>query len=163
MSAGHGTVRRLDRGADRDAYCQQFDAAAAEMRVLRRQLTSGQYAGARTCGRHAFTVQSPGNRLQRATSRLDSFPGQNARDRISSICFKQGGQIRVSNWAKFKVANSQVRILDPSVNRWVSINPNSWLGRENRRSEIRRVGVQHEFVAIEDWRQRSRDDVDHIK
>jgi hypothetical protein len=41
-----GTVRRLDRGVDRDAYSSQFDAAAVEMRVLRRQLTSGQFAGA---------------------------------------------------------------------------------------------------------------------
>ena len=34
-----GTIRRLDRGADRDVRSQQFDAAAVEMRVLRRQLT----------------------------------------------------------------------------------------------------------------------------
>ena len=36
-----GTVRRLDKGADRDMYSQQFDAAAVEMRVLRQQLTAG--------------------------------------------------------------------------------------------------------------------------
>ena len=36
-----GTVRRLDKGANRDMYSQQFDAAAVEMRVLRQQLTAG--------------------------------------------------------------------------------------------------------------------------
>jgi len=51
-----GTVRRLDRGADRDAYCQQFDAAAVEMRVLRRQLTSGQYAGATASAQRVLTL-----------------------------------------------------------------------------------------------------------
>ena len=51
-----GTVRRLDRGADRDLYCQQFDAAAVEMRVLRRQLTSGQYAGATASAQRVLTL-----------------------------------------------------------------------------------------------------------
>ena len=41
-----GTVRRLERGADRDTYSQQFDAAAVEMRVLRRHLTRSEFAGA---------------------------------------------------------------------------------------------------------------------
>ena len=41
-----GTIRRLDRGTDRNVYSPQFDAAAVEMRVLRRLLANGQLAGA---------------------------------------------------------------------------------------------------------------------
>ena len=41
-----GSVRRLDKGADANVYSSQFEAAAAEMRVLRRQLMNSQYAGA---------------------------------------------------------------------------------------------------------------------
>ena len=52
------TVRRLDRGADRDAYSSQFDAAAVEMRVLRRQLTSGQFAGATASAQRVLTLLS---------------------------------------------------------------------------------------------------------
>jgi hypothetical protein len=51
-----GTVRRLDRGADRDLYSSQFDAAAVEMRVLRRQLTSGEYAGATASAQRVLTL-----------------------------------------------------------------------------------------------------------
>ena len=51
-----GTIRRLDRGADRDVYSQQFDAAAVEMRVLRRQLTSGEDAGATASARRVLTL-----------------------------------------------------------------------------------------------------------
>ena len=53
-----GTVRRLDRGADRDVYSQQFDAAAVEMRVLRRQLNSGQYTGATASAQRVLTLLS---------------------------------------------------------------------------------------------------------
>jgi hypothetical protein len=54
-----GTVRRLDRGADRDVYSQQFDAAVVEMRVLRRQLTSGQFAGATASAQRVLTLIGP--------------------------------------------------------------------------------------------------------
>jgi hypothetical protein len=53
-----GTIRRLDRGADRDVYSQQFDAAAVEMRVLRRQLTCGEYAGAAASAQRVLTLLS---------------------------------------------------------------------------------------------------------
>jgi hypothetical protein len=51
-----GTVRRLDKGADRDVYSQQFDAAAVEMRVLRRQLAGGEYAGATASAKRVLTL-----------------------------------------------------------------------------------------------------------
>jgi hypothetical protein len=41
-----GTIRRLDRGAERDVYSQKFDAAAVEMRVLRRLLAHSEFIGA---------------------------------------------------------------------------------------------------------------------
>jgi hypothetical protein len=41
-----GTIRRLDRGADRNAYSSQFEAAAVEMRVLRRFLAHSEFIGA---------------------------------------------------------------------------------------------------------------------
>jgi hypothetical protein len=40
------TIRRLDRGAERDVYSQKFDAAAVEMRVLRRLLAHSEFIGA---------------------------------------------------------------------------------------------------------------------
>ena len=51
-----GTIRRLDRGADRDVRSQQFDAAAVEMRVLRRQLTSSEYSSAAASGQRVLTL-----------------------------------------------------------------------------------------------------------
>ena len=51
-----GTIRRLDRGADRNVYIPQFEAAAVEMRVLRRQLTSGQCAGATASAQRVLTL-----------------------------------------------------------------------------------------------------------
>jgi hypothetical protein len=51
-----GTIRRLDRGADRDLYSSQFDAAAVEMRVLRRQLAGGEYAGATASAQRVLTL-----------------------------------------------------------------------------------------------------------
>ena len=51
-----GTIRRLDRGADRDAYSSQFDAAAVEMRVLRRQLANGEYGGATASAQRVLTL-----------------------------------------------------------------------------------------------------------
>ena len=53
-----GSVRRLDRGADANVYSSQFEAAAAEMRVLRRQVTSGQYAAAATSAQRVLTLLS---------------------------------------------------------------------------------------------------------
>jgi hypothetical protein len=39
-------IRQLDRGTDCDVYCSQFEAAAVEMRVLRRLLARGWFNGA---------------------------------------------------------------------------------------------------------------------
>ena len=39
------TIRRLDRGTDRDVYSSQFEAAAVEMRVLRQLLAHGWFGG----------------------------------------------------------------------------------------------------------------------
>jgi len=51
-----GTIRRLDRGADRDAYSQQFDAAEVEVRLLRRRLAGGEYVGARASARRVLKL-----------------------------------------------------------------------------------------------------------
>ena len=51
-----GTIRRLDRGADRDVRSEHFDAAAVEMCVLRRQLTSGEYASAAASAQRVLTL-----------------------------------------------------------------------------------------------------------
>ena len=40
-----GTIRQLDRGTDRGVYSSQFESAAVEMRVLRRLLVRGWFAG----------------------------------------------------------------------------------------------------------------------
>ena len=40
-----GAIRRLDRGAHRNLYSPQFEAAAVEMRVLRQLLAHGWFAG----------------------------------------------------------------------------------------------------------------------
>ena len=51
-----GTIRRLDRGADRDVYSQQFDAAAVEMRVLRRLLAHCEFIGATESARRVLRL-----------------------------------------------------------------------------------------------------------
>ena len=51
-----GTIRRLDKGDDRDVYSQQFDAAAVDMRVLRRQLAGGEYDGATASAKRVLTL-----------------------------------------------------------------------------------------------------------
>ena len=51
-----GTIRRLDRGTDRNVYSLQFDAAAVEMRVLRRLLVNGQLAGATASAQRVLTL-----------------------------------------------------------------------------------------------------------
>ena len=56
MGGDRGTVRRLDRGADRDVYSQQFDGAAVEMRLLRRHLDIGQFAGATASAQRVLTL-----------------------------------------------------------------------------------------------------------
>lgn len=53
-----GTVKRLDRGAAQNVYSSQFEAAAAEMRVLRRQIAGGQYAGATASAQRVLTLLS---------------------------------------------------------------------------------------------------------
>ena len=40
-----GSIRRLDRAANRDLYSPHFEAAAVEMRVLRQLLAHGWFAG----------------------------------------------------------------------------------------------------------------------
>ena len=51
-----GTIRRLDRGADQNVYSSQFEVAAVEMRVLRRQLISSQYGGATASAKRALML-----------------------------------------------------------------------------------------------------------
>jgi hypothetical protein len=51
-----GTIRRLDRGADQNAYSSQFEAAAVEMRVLRRLFANGQLAGVKTSAQRVLTL-----------------------------------------------------------------------------------------------------------
>ena len=51
-----GTIRRLDRGTDRNVYSPQFDAAAVEMRVLRRLLANDQLAGATASAQRVLTL-----------------------------------------------------------------------------------------------------------
>lgn len=40
-----GSIRRLDRGANRNLYSRHFEAAAVEMRVLRQLLAHGWFTG----------------------------------------------------------------------------------------------------------------------
>ena len=54
-----GTIRRLEKGTGGDVYNSQFDAAAVELRVLRRQLTGGQYAGATASAQRVLTLLAP--------------------------------------------------------------------------------------------------------
>ena len=51
-----GSIRRLDRGADRNVYNPQFEAAAVEMRVLRRLFANGQLAGVKTSAQRVLTL-----------------------------------------------------------------------------------------------------------
>jgi hypothetical protein len=51
-----GTIRRLDRGADRNVYSPQFEAVAVEMRVLRRLFANGQMAGVKTSAQRVLTL-----------------------------------------------------------------------------------------------------------
>jgi len=51
-----GTIRRLDRGADRNVYSPQFDAAAVEMRVLRRLLAHSEFIGATESAQRVLTL-----------------------------------------------------------------------------------------------------------
>jgi hypothetical protein len=51
-----GTIRRLDRGADRNAYSSQFEAAAVEMRVLRRLLAHSEFIGATESAQRVLTL-----------------------------------------------------------------------------------------------------------
>jgi hypothetical protein len=51
-----GSIRRLDRKADRNVYSPQFEAAAVEMRVLRRLLANGQLAGAKTSAQRVLML-----------------------------------------------------------------------------------------------------------
>ena len=50
------TIRRLNKGAGRNVYSPQFDAAAVEMRVLRWQLTGGEYAGTTESAQRVLTL-----------------------------------------------------------------------------------------------------------
>ena len=51
-----GTIRRFDRGADRNAYSSQFEAAAVEMRVLRRLLAHSEFIGATESAQRVLTL-----------------------------------------------------------------------------------------------------------
>ena len=50
------TIRRLDRGTDRDVYSSQFEAAAVEMRVLRQLLAHGWFAGSVKSAHRVLTL-----------------------------------------------------------------------------------------------------------
>jgi hypothetical protein len=64
------SIRRLDRGTDRDVYSSQFEAAAVEMRVLRQLLAHGWFAG---------TVKSA-HRVLTLLGREISLPGVENRE-----------------------------------------------------------------------------------
>jgi hypothetical protein len=51
-----GTIRRLDRAADQNAYSSQFEAAAVEMRVLRRLLAHSEFIGATGSAQRVLTL-----------------------------------------------------------------------------------------------------------
>ena len=54
-----GTIRRLDRGADQNAYSSQFEVAAVEMRVLRRLLAHSEFIGATESVQRVLTLLGP--------------------------------------------------------------------------------------------------------
>ena len=54
-----GTIRRLDRGADQNAYSSQFEVAAVEMRVLRRLLAHSEFIGATESAQRVLTLLGP--------------------------------------------------------------------------------------------------------
>jgi hypothetical protein len=51
-----GTTRQLDRGTDRDVYSSQFEAAAAEMRVLRQLLAHGWFSATAESAHRVLTL-----------------------------------------------------------------------------------------------------------
>jgi hypothetical protein len=56
---GRSTIRLLDRGTDRDVYSSQFEAAAVEMRVLRRLLARGWFAGTTESAQRVLRLLGP--------------------------------------------------------------------------------------------------------
>ena len=53
MGGGQGTIRR---GVDPNAYSSQFEAAAVEMRVLRRLLVHSEFIGATESARRVLKL-----------------------------------------------------------------------------------------------------------
>lgn len=51
-----GTIQRLGRGADPNAFSSQFEAAAVEMRVLGRLLARGDFPKAAQSAQRALTL-----------------------------------------------------------------------------------------------------------
>jgi hypothetical protein len=51
-----GSTRQLDRGTDRDVYSSQFEAAAAEMRVLRQLLAHGWFSATAESAHRVLTL-----------------------------------------------------------------------------------------------------------
>jgi hypothetical protein len=51
-----GTIRRLESGASGNAYSSQFEAAAVEMRVLRRLLAHSEFIGATTSAQRVLKL-----------------------------------------------------------------------------------------------------------
>jgi hypothetical protein len=51
-----GTIRRLDRGAGQNAHRSQFEAAAVEMRLLRRLLAHSEFIGATESARRVLKL-----------------------------------------------------------------------------------------------------------
>jgi hypothetical protein len=61
-------------------YSQQFDAAAVEMRVLRQQLTSGQFAGATASAQRVLTLLASNHSRPEAGTSKSKYEGWIAAD-----------------------------------------------------------------------------------
>jgi hypothetical protein len=76
-----GTIRRLDSGADQNAYSSQCEDAAVEMRVLRRLLAHREFISATESAQRVLKLLGH----VRATLRLDRASGGRKRP-ISATC-----------------------------------------------------------------------------
>jgi hypothetical protein len=80
---GGGRILQLDRGTDRDVYSSQFEAAAIEMRVLRRLLAHREFISATEFAQRVLKLLGH----VRTTLRLDRASGGRKRA-ISATCRK---------------------------------------------------------------------------
>jgi hypothetical protein len=79
---GGGRILQLDRGTDRDVYSSQFEAAAIEMRVLRRLLAHREFISATESAQRVLKLLGH----VRTTLRLDRACGR--KRAISATCRK---------------------------------------------------------------------------